>query len=269
MKLISSELSYTALVAMSVEEQNKLLQSYANTGEKLKGLREDYSEAAKVAGKLICQIEARLERGKAAHVIPANRTVKEEYKAITGVAPTTHAYTYSKVFGGMVLSGKLPEKVYDENDGNPLYIAGQIQNAVLDLPEGNTLEHPAIAAACTELASASGKKKAANLKAILATVKPPAKLTAEEAIELAEEIAADGHMGMVLVHFADLFPNLSEEQRKSVFTTLAKDDGVMDRIGNAVGEKASEWLDAVNVRPNTSIKVIRAEVPAAPALQAA
>ncbi len=235
MKLIAKELSYAAIIALTIEAQDDLARSFVKGNAKLKDTRDEQNEGSKVIGKLLCVLEERLEKGKTAMAIAPNKTLKEFFKDTYGAALQNHPYSLKNAFGAFVRTALVTELDYDVNSGNCLELAGRIVTAC----NGN-LEHQAVKDAAFQLKERSNKA-AKNLREILLTVKPAAKMTAEETIEMMETISSDGQLAVAIAVLPDLVLKMTEEEQLAMYGTFA-------RALQAFDEKAGHLADAYSQR---------------------
>ena len=170
---------------------------------------------------------------KAQNFAPANKPLGEFVKDITGEKPPTHALTLKNTFGAYVMTGFNLEEDYDSNSNNCLELAQKIVAAV----KGN-LQHEAVKKAANELHSRTDKE-AKNLREILATVKPTAKITAKEAIEMIEAIAEDGQLAVVFAQLPDLFEEMAEQDQKDHYRAFTCS---LEKVDAVLGDNVDVWL---------------------------
>jgi hypothetical protein len=236
--LIAEELPFDLILTSSVDQVDDLARQYVRKGEKVKETRDDYKDASKAFGKVACALEIRLERGKQQQLFPANKSLAEFIKDITGEKPPTHALTLKNAFGAFVVTKLITESDYNANSNNCLELGARVVDAV----KGN-LAHDAVLKAAQELKNRTAKE-AKNLREILASVKPAAKLDAKEALELFHDICDDGHLVVCLAELPDIFAEMPETEQHDSYIAFARS---LERLDKAVGEKADAWtLEASN-----------------------
>lgn len=257
--LIASDLSLKMLVDLDAGTLDELARTYQKKGQAVKDGRDDLKDASKAVAKVYCALEIRLERGKKQNLFPANTSLAEFIKSITGEKPPTHALTLKNAVGAYVETGLIAESDYDSNSNNCLELAARIVDAV----KGN-LGNEAVLNAAKELKQRCSKE-AKNLRAILDSVKPSPKMDAKEALERFEEICADGHLVAVLAHLPDVFETLSPDtEKRDVYVAFAL---ALQRIDAANGETADQWaaetekLAAAKAAANAPITITAAGKP--------
>jgi len=233
MKLVSKELTLAAILALPVEQQDEMAVAFVRGNNRLKDTKDEQKEGAKVIGKLLCALEIRLEAGKKANAIAANETLAEYFKKQYGGPVQTHPLSLKNAFGAYVGTSLITETDYDVNSGNCLELAARIVTAV-----NGDLTHDAVKRAAAQLIERSNKE-AKNLRDILASVKPAAKLTPDEALEMFERIAADGQLPVVLAHLPDTALKLPEGQQREIYVALGTG---FNRYDTALGmAKTAAW----------------------------
>jgi hypothetical protein len=230
--LVAKELPLEALLAAPVDVIDRLAVLFVKKGEKLDKAKADHKEAHKAFGKIAFALEIRLENGKKLNVIRQNLSLSEFIKDITGEKPPTHALTLKNAFGSFVGSKLIAEKDYDLNSNNCLELGQKIVMAV-----GGVLTHDAVQKAAVELKE-RGDKEAANLREILASVKPATKLDAKEALEMFQQICDDGHLVVCLADLPDQFAELSESEQKDTYLAFTR---ALQKIDGAIGDKVDAW----------------------------
>jgi len=230
--LVASELAFNVLLTLPAGTVDELARQYAKKGLKLKETRGDYKDATKAAAKVYCALEIRLNAMKEQNFQPANKSLAEFIKDITGEKPPTHALTLKNAFGAYVRSSFIAETDYDANSNNCLELAARIVDAV----KGD-LQHDAVQKAVAEL-KARTDKEAKNLREILASVKPVEKMTAEEAIETFIRITEDGHLTPCIAHISDMITDMPETEQRETYLACAR---MLERLDTAIGEKADRW----------------------------
>ena len=86
--------------------------------------------------------------------------------------------------------------------------------------KGN-LQHDAVLKSAAELKERTDKE-ARHLRELLASVKPAEKLTAEEALELFEDICADDHLVAVSRNFRTLTKSKPEKEQREYYVGYAR-----------------------------------------------
>jgi hypothetical protein len=233
MKLISKENPLATLKQKSVEERTKLMKAFTDGLGKVKDQTKENRETVKVFGKLACLAEIDLNAGIAANVFAANKSLSSYIEDLTGQKPANHGLTLKNAFGSFVIAGHITETDYDVNSSNCLELAARIVTAV----KGD-LTHDAVALAIAQLKE-RGDKEAANLREILAGLKPVTKMTAAEALEMLAQIRADGHLGMILVQIPDEMTKLAEADQKHAYIALQSTSENVNRI---FGERVDAWI---------------------------
>lgn len=231
-KLIANELQYQAILSMKVEEQDGLAKNFMAIGDKVKTTRTDYKEGAKAFGKVACALEVRLNNGKKVSAFAPNKSLAEFITDITGQKPPTHALTLKNAFGSFVLTGLMTETDYDVNSNNCLELAARIVTEV----KGD-IAHDAVAKAAAQLKQ-RGDKEAANLRALLASLKPVKQMTAEEALEAYAEIVASGHLGACHAQLPDEIAALPEAMQKEIYISISHS---IFRLDDKLGSTTDAW----------------------------
>lgn len=247
--LIANQLSWETLKNADVATVDTLAKAYVKKNQKLKETKGDFKDATKAFGKVACALEIRLNHGKDQKVLPANKSLAEFIKDVTGEKVPTHALTLKNAFGSYVLTGLISEDDYDSNSNNCLEIAARVVDAV----KGN-LAHDAVTKAAAEL-KARTDKEAQNLRDVLASVKPAERMTAEEALENLEQIAAHGHLVPAIAHLLDVIvAQQVEREQREAYLALAS---TLERVDSALNEKVETWLAS----RNQPIQVTAAGIP--------
>ena len=236
MKLVSKEVSLAHIRSLSVEEQIKMLKAYTDGTKKVTDQRLENKETVKVFGKVACEAEIRLNAAIQAGTFPANKSLASYIEDLTGQKPLTHGLTLKNAFGSFVIPGHITENCYDINSSNALELASRIVYQV----KGD-LTHEAVQRAIAELQERSDKQ-AANLRKILATLKPVTKMTPAEALEMLAQIRADGHLGMVIVQLPDEMTKLVEADQQSAFVAI---QDAVNNVNTMFGAKADAWIEAM------------------------
>jgi hypothetical protein len=237
--LVAKELPFEMLLKLDAGSVDELARQYMKKGEKVKETRDDYKDATKAFGKVACALEIRLEAGKKQNFYPANKSLTEFIKDITGEKPPTHALTLKNAFGAYVETRLIAESDYDANSNNCLEIAARIVDAV----KGN-LTHDAVLKAAQELKDRTDKE-AKNLRDLLASVKPAKKLDAKEALELFQAICDDGHLLVCLAELPDVFAELTETDQRDTYLAFAR---ALEKIDTRHGDAVDAWTRAETER---------------------
>jgi hypothetical protein len=248
LSLVAKELPFEMLLKLDVGTVDDLARQYMKKGEKVKETRDDYKDATKAFGKIACALEIRLENGKKQNFYPANKSLAEFIKDIAGEKPPTHALTLKNAFGAYVETQLIAETDYDANSNNCLELAARIVDAV----KGN-LTHDAVLKAAQELKDRTDKE-AKNLRDILASVKPPKKLDAKEALDLFQQICDDGHLVACLAQLPDVFGELPETELRDTYVAFAR---ALERIDTEHGDVVDAWTREEAER-NKGIKITAA-----------
>jgi hypothetical protein len=246
MKLISKALAYAAILGLPIEKQDEMAVVFVKGNARLKDNKDEQKEGAKVMGKFLCALEIRLENAKQASAIAQNKTLAEFFKDQYGAAIQTHPLSLKNAFGNFVLNKFISETDYDCNSGNCLEIAARIVTAV----KGD-LTHNAVVKAAAELIERSNKA-AQNLRDILATVKPAAKLTPDEAMEMFNQILADGQVAVVLAELPDVLAREDAPAEIVKSAVLAMDTAMSRIYAGPLEPRVKVWLeekDAATAEP--------------------
>jgi len=254
MKLISKENPLETLRLKPVEERTKMMKQYTDGLDKVKDLRTESRETVKVFGKLACLAEIDLNTAIKANVFPANKSLASYIEDLTGQKPANHGLTLKNAFGSFVIPGHITENDYDINSSNCLELAARIVTAV----KGD-LTHVAVQLAIAELKE-RGEKEAANLRDLLAGLKPSEKLTATEALTMLAQIRADGQLGVLLVQLPDEMLLLAESDQRSAYLSLAH---TVENVNRVFGAKADAWI-VEQTKNEAPVTETRAGVPVLP-----
>ena len=258
LELVASTLSLKFLTELDPGSLDDLARKYQKKGAAVKETREDYKDATKAVGKVYCALEIRLEKGKKLNMFPANKSLAEFIKDITGEKPPTHALTLKNAVGAYVETDLIAETDYDNNSGNCLEIAARIVDAV----KGN-LGHDAVLAAAKELKQRCSKE-AKNLRAILDSVKPSKKMDAKEALETFEQICDEGHLVAIMAHLPDVFAELDLTEKRDVYVAFSL---ALERIDKAHTALIDGWaaeiekVNAAKAAANAPIQITHAGKP--------
>jgi len=246
--LVAKELAFSMLLTLDAGTVDELARQYIRKGEKVKETRNDYKDATKAFAKVAAALEIRLEAGKKQNFYPQNKSLTEFIKDIAGEKPPTHALTLKNTFCAFVNGHFIAETDYDANSNNCLEIAARILAAV----KGD-LQHDAVRKAAHELKERTDKE-AKNLRDILASVKPAEKLSAQDALELFEQICEDGHLVVCLAQLPDIFKEMPETEQRDTYIAFAR---TLERVDGALGEKVDAWTREAS----TAITITAAGVP--------
>jgi hypothetical protein len=227
--------AFESLLTMDAGLVDSLAKSYAKTRSTLKTVRETEKDEAPQVAKVYCALEMRLNAMKQSNFVSANKSLTEYIKDITGEKPPTHALTLKNAFGGYVVTKLIDEPTYDANSNNCLELAAKIMDAC----KGDTT-HEAVGKAVFQLKERS-KNEAKNLRAILATVKPPEKLTAEDAVRMFDEILASGHFVAVIPQLPDAMKAFVADEQKAAYLAMTN---TLERIDKAFDTEA--WSKAAS-----------------------
>lgn len=226
--------SATVLRAMTPDELDGLLKAAALvTQEAAKG-RKYESASNPMTGKLICILEERLERAKAAMTVAKSTSLAAYWHGITDVKMPNHAMTCAVAYGTYVRCELIEEKIYDICSANIIELAGNIVNAV----KGD-VTHEAVQAAAAQLKE-HGKDAPKNLRAILARVKPRKPMDAEKAQELLRQIFDDGHLNLTIAEAAAEMCYLTGTEAKDSYFALAAAGILTDKHFGA--EQVDKWV---------------------------
>ena len=234
MKLISKDNPFATLKSLPVEEQVKLMRAFTNGLEAVKTQKGENRETVKVFGKLACLAEIRLNDAIKSQVFAPNKSLASYIEDLTGQKPANHGLTLKNAYGSFVIPGHITENDYDVNSSNCLEIAARIVTAV----KGD-LTHDAVALAIAQLKE-RGDKQAANLREILAGLKPAEKLTAAQALDMLAQIRADGQLGVLLVQLPDEMNKLpSDSEQAQAYLSL---NNAVQNANRIFGERADGWI---------------------------
>ena len=269
MKLVAKEITLASILALTVSEQDEMAKSFVRGNGKLKDVKDEQKESAKVVGKLLCALEIRLENGKKANAFAANLTLADFFKQQYGEKPQTHVLSLKNAFGAFVSTKFISETDYDVNSGNCLELAARVVFAV-----NGDLTHSAVRLAAAQLIERSNKE-AANLREILASVKPADKMTAEEALEMVEKIFAEGHGPLAITHLPDMgsrklkvvengqkkfVEQVTEPVQREIYLALAR---AFNRLDAAIPSETTEkWSSEQDAAP-APMEIITAQTNAA------
>lgn len=263
-KIVLTNISYEMFCALKPEQQDGVFKKFSTRVTGLKAEAKDVKTESKYAAIALAGLEVRVKKGIDAGVYASTFTVSDLYKQITGEKPPGHVYSLKCAFVNYVLSGKILEADYLGNRNNCLEIAQRIADACIEfnLPDG--LQNEAVTRAASEL-KARNENEAKVLRGILASVKPAKVMTAEEAIDLVEQIFAAGHFGMCVSHtVTDLVKTAPENLQRE--TTVALLNGALN-IEKYVGTEMVNACAEQSTQDGPDMQT--GEAPKAPELETA
>jgi len=265
-KVALTEISYQAVLEMSVEDQERLMKSFHGATSKLAETRDEVKTASKFAAVLLAGVEARVKRGIDARIYASTFTASDLYKQVTGEKPPGHVWTMKNCYVNFVLTGLVADADFMGNRNNCLELAQKIADAVFEKDPAAGLQHEAVSRAANELKTRNDNE-AKVLRSILESVKPAKLMTDKEAIEAFAEIVAAGHLGVVLVgmtpemaltafervclaghlpvalaQMPDTLIKLEEPMQKDAYMACGQ---ALERVETALGDKAEKWLNPI------------------------
>lgn len=213
----------------------------------------DFKESGKALGKVIAEIKRRYNEalGKA---IPTATSFAEYYEAHAGKKPPTHGVSCSTAWSSFVETGFNTETDYDNCSSVALERSGAIVTAVK-----HDLTHDTVKQA-SDLLRNRPDEYAATLKALLATVKPPEPMDAEQAAELLKAIVADGHLPIVISTVGAEIAHCSEETAHRSFLALDTAFTMFSKNPNVGETKVQSWVTELQ-QAEAPIQLITAETP--------
>ena len=242
-KLVLSELTYDEIVSLAVDEQDALIRTFDHAVKRQEKVKQDYKSESKYAAILLEALEVRVKRGIEANIYPSTFTGSALYEQVAGQKPPTHVRTMKNCYASFVRNGFVSEQNFRLNSNNCLELAARIADAVVKANGVKGLDHDAVRRAAHELTTREGDgKEATNLRAILASVKPAKKLTADEALEMFRQIVTDCQLAGCLPQLPDLFPEMPETEQRATYIAIGN---AVQRIDKAMGETVEEWTNAV------------------------
>jgi hypothetical protein len=259
-----SEISYQAVLEMSVEDQDRLMKSFHGATERLADTRDEVKTASKYAAVLLAGVEARVKRDIDAKIYASTFTASDLYKQVTGEKPPGHVWTMKNCYVNFVLTGLIADPDFIGNRNNCLELAQRIADAVFERDPAAGLQHDAVTRAANELKTRN-EDEAKVLRSILNSVKPLPRMTDKEALEAFTEIIAAGHLGIVLVgmtpetalacfericldghlpvalaQMPDNVVTLDEAHQKDAYMACSQ---AIERVDVALGDKVETWLN--------------------------
>ncbi len=197
-------MTYQALVTLPPEDQDKLARGVVKEAKDTDATVKRYKSSFPAAGKLVCALEERLNKGKANHTIAANLSLASYWESITKAKLNNHAMSCAVAFGTYVRTGLIQEADYDKNTSQCLELAASISTAC-----GGEVTHDLVGKAAEELKDRS-KDSAKNLKAILDDLKERKTMSEEAARKAISRLMEDGYIttvisavGAEIVHLED------------------------------------------------------------------
>jgi hypothetical protein len=259
------EISYEAAIKLPVTDQDRLMKVFSRHVEDLKESRDEMKQESKRLGILLAALEERVKRGIDANIYGSTFTVSDLYKQVTSAKPPGHAWTLKCSYVSFVRSGFVTESAWLANRNNCLEIGQRIVDACIEVAPETGLQHEAVSRAANELNTRSDQE-AKNLRVILASVKPVAPMTAEQAKEnlapILDVITADlalimfdticlsGNLPVCLAVVPDRVKDLNDTMKREAYIALCHS---IQKTDAALGEElvaqlSEEASNVVNIK---------------------
>ena len=253
-------LPITAILALSVDEQDNLAREVGRVQRKANDATEAHKLSFPMAGKVVYAVQKRLEQLKSSSnpdgtpkkpQISLATSLATYWEQITkvngkeGIKLNNHWLSCAVCFGTYVGSELVTEADYDKNPGANLELAASISTQV-----GGDVTHQAVMDAAEELRDRS-KNAAKNLREILASIKEPKELKAEKATEMLKAIFAAGHLTLVISSVGAEIAHIqdSETARDAFFGMWTAQDMFVANVDETGARRFSDavlnaWSDA-------------------------
>ncbi len=248
-------LPISAILALSVDEQDKLAMEVGRVETKAKDASEAHKLSFPMAGKVVYAVQKRLEQLKSSvdengkpkkPQISLATSLATYWESITkangknGVKLNNHWLSCAVTFGTYVGSELITESDYDKNPAANLELASSIATAV-----GGDVTHAAVDAAAQELRDRS-KTAAKTLREILESVKEPKAMTAEKAQELIAKVIASNFLTLVIAAVGAEIAHLEDPEtaRAAFFGMItANDMFAANMVTKAIGADGKPVLE--------------------------
>lgn len=240
-------LPISAILAMSVDMQDKLAREVGGMLKKAVDATEAHKMSFPMAGKVVYAVQKRLEELKSS-VNPDGTPKKPQinlaislatyWESITrvngkeGIKLNNHWLSCAVTFGSYVGSELITEADYDKNTAQCLELAASISTAV-----GGDVTHGAVMAAAEELRDRS-KNAAKNLRELLDSVKEPKAMTSEKAVEAVRKVIAAGFLPLVIAEVGGAIAHVEDtETARSAFMGMITANDMFAANVNEAGQR--------------------------------
>jgi len=238
------------LAAMKTAELFALAKQGCKLEAAVKKSGKEHKSAFKPLGKITAELMSRWNQGIVSGEIPATTSFESYHESNAGGKPNSHTLSCARAWSSFVVTKKVTEENYDSCSANVLEKASAIVTAVLKA--SGDLQHEAVTKAAAVLSRTDKDSAIAELKAILATVKPVAPLSQEDAEEMIDTLLKDGYLEvMAAASAAHVKYETDAAKRERAFFALGS---AAESCGTQ--EEQDQWLTAAEEARQKAVKKV-------------